>query len=299
MDTEQPSVEERLEAFIEADAAEDEEAAPADAGQAEDDAEPEVEAEEEAEETDDEEEVEDVEAAPAGTIEVEIDGQTQRLTAEQVRDGILMRSDYTRKTQQLAEREKQFEAERQQAAAVLRQQFEALQGLQETEPDWDKLYDEDPLGAPKIERDWRERNAKRQEVAQQQALQQEQRRQQHLATQAALLPELIPEWTNAEVAQREQTELRQALIDDGFDEQDVALVGDARLVKWLRAAHAHFKAQKVKKDTAKKKVAGKPKVQKPGSAVKPSAKSAQRTKLDHARKTQSNDAWVKVLEDYV
>ncbi len=135
-------------------------------------------------------------ADPPGSIEVEIDGQARRLTAAEVRDGILMRADYTRKTQDLADQRRAFEAERQQVDTYLRQQLERLDQLEDPEPDWDTLYDEDPLGAPRIERDWRARQSQRHQALQHRALHQEQARQQHLSQQAALLPELIPEWSD-------------------------------------------------------------------------------------------------------
>jgi len=274
-----------------------------DAGQAEDDAESEdADAPDEEAETDGEEDDDADDAEPVGAIEVEINGQTRTLTADEVRDGILMRSDYTRKTQELANERAKFDAEREQAAAQIRQQFEAVQALRgdEQEPDWDKLYDEDPLGAPKIERQWRAKQAERQQMQQQMQHQREAQKRQHMAQQAALLPELIPEWQDQSRAKAEQAELQQALIDDGFSPEDVAMVSDARLVKWLRAAHQHMKGQKAAKETVKKKVAGKPRVQKPGSAKpKSAARSQVKANREIARKTQSKDAWTKVFEDLV
>ena len=251
-----------------------------------------------------EEQPEDDDAAeteePADTIEIEIDGHARRLTAAQVRDGILMRADYTRKTQELAEQRRALEAERQQADIYLRQQLEMVRDLEDPEPDWDTLYDEDPLGAPKIERDWRARQAQRQQAVEQRALRQEQTRQHHLVRQAALLPELIPEWSDPQVARTEQVELRQALIDDGFSPEDVALVADARLVKWLRAAHRQFQAERAARGVVRKKVAGKPRVQRPGSAAsRPGPRSQSAAKRDAARRSQSKDAWTKVFEDFV
>ncbi len=308
MDTEQPaSVEDRFRSLLESEEAPEDDAAPEpeaeDAGQAEEDAESEAEheAEEEAEtETDEEEELDTDEPAPLDAIEVEIDGHTRRLTAEQVREGILMRADYTRKTQELAEQRRALEAERQQADAYIRQQLEMVKDLDDPEPDWDTLYDEDPLGAPKKERDWRARQAQRQQANEQRALRQEQARQHHLVRQTALLPELIPEWSDPQVARTEQADLRQALIDDGFSPEDVASVADARLVKWLRAAHRQFQAEKAARGVVKKKVADKPKVQRPGSAKpKSTARTRSNAAREAARKSQSKDAWTKVFEDFV
>ncbi len=103
-----------------------------------------------------------------------------------------------------------------------------------------------------------------------------------------------------DVARTEQAELRQSLIDDGFSPDDVGLVADARLVRWLRAAHRQFRAEKAAAGVVAKKVAGKPRVQRPGSAAgRPSRASIGAAKRDAARKSQSKDAWTRVFEDFV
>jgi hypothetical protein len=78
-------------------------------------AQPEGEAEATSEETatDDEGATQDDPPKPA-SITVELDGKTVELTAEEVRNGYLRQQDYSRKTAEVAERRKAFEATEQQ-----------------------------------------------------------------------------------------------------------------------------------------------------------------------------------------
>lgn len=305
--TTEPSVEDRLMGLLASDEEAIEEAPEteeelSDDGQAEDDAEPEAddEAEGEAEETDDEDDEEGDDAEPVGAITIEIDGQTRTLTAEEVRDGVLMRSDYTRKTQQLSEEKKAFESERQQFAEWAQNQARMMQQFQDPEPDWDKLYEEDPIGAPKIERDYRVKQQQRYQVLQEQQAEAQRAMQQRLAQEAARLPELIPEWSDPKAAEAEMAEVRDTLKSVGFTDEEIGGVNDARLVKMLVTAHRAMKSEKARSGVVQKKVAGKPKVVKPGSAApKKSAKSRINDARSVARKTQSPDAWNKVFENFV
>ena len=139
---------------------------------------------------------------------VEVDGE--EITVEELKRGNLRQRDYTRKTQELAEARKQLEAnyeeiqrERAQYAQMLPALQERLQQPVEQEPDWDTLYDTDPVMAAKAERQWKKQQEERQ--AQLQAVEAERQRMmgleqqrmeqmqaQYFEQQRELLPELIP-----------------------------------------------------------------------------------------------------------
>lgn len=117
----------------------------------EDDDEPDTDA---AEGQDGESEPEEIEYA-----EVEINGKKYQIPAE-LKDGYLMQSDYTRKTQEVAEQRKQAEAymaEVQKAQQISEQELNARaeliginQRLEEySKVDWNAWQDEDPISAQK------------------------------------------------------------------------------------------------------------------------------------------------------
>ena len=183
---------------------------------------------------------------------IEVDGEER--TIEELRSGFLRQKDYTRKTQELAENRKvqeqeyqEMQRERAEYAQLLPAMAERINQAAEQEPDWDTLYDADPVMAAKAERQWRKQQEGR--VAQLQAVQAEQQRmhqiaqtkqqqmqQSYLEQQRHVLPDIIPEWRDNKVAATEATQIRDFLINEGFTEQDVSGMSNATLVKLARKA---------------------------------------------------------------
>lgn len=300
----------RFEALL---ASEDEDAGEAeieseapDEGQAEDEIETEAEADDEAEaeeeESDDDDESEDDDAEPDGppTIEVDFDGESQRLTAEEVKAGILRQADYTRKTMSLAEERKSFEAAAQQQVQYIRQQLAELQKFQEPEPDWAKMRDEDPIGFIQEKAKWDEKQAARQAVLQQTEAERQQRYQQQIQQGREKLMEALPSWKDDTVRQKESAEITATLTSDyGFDPEELKGLADHRLVVLSRDAMKWRQLQKSKPALAKK-VADKPKVSKPGSATKANpARTAASKARKAAQQTQSTRDWSRAFEDFV
>ena len=185
---------------------------------------------------------------------VKVNGEEIEVTLDELRAGYSRQSDYTRKSQEVAERRKAIEAleaeinaEREQYAALLPRMREQLEQQLQAEPDWDKLYDQNPVEATKLERKWKA--AKEQREQQIQAVQAEQQRvaqirqrqmQEQMAKQLeaeqARLPEMIPEWKNPETAKKEAKEIRDFLLSKGFSEQDVDGITNAGVVAMARNA---------------------------------------------------------------
>ena len=185
---------------------------------------------------------------------VKVNGEEIEVTLDELLNGYSRQSDYTRKSQELAERRKSIEAleqeitaEREQYAELLPRMREQLQQQLQAEPDWDKLYEQNPVEAVKLERKWKE--VKQQREQQIQAVQAEQQRlmtirqrqmQEQVAKQLeaeqARLPDMIPEWKNSETAKKEAKEIRDFLLTKGFSEQDVDGITHAGVVALARNA---------------------------------------------------------------
>jgi hypothetical protein len=185
---------------------------------------------------------------------VKVNGEEIEVTLDELLNGYSRQSDYTRKSQELAERRKSIEAleqeitaEREQYAELLPRMREQLQQQLQAEPDWDKLYEQNPVEAVKLERKWQQ--VKQQREQQIQAVQAEQQRlmtirqrqmQEQVAKQLeaeqARLPDMIPEWKNSETAKKEAKEIREFLLSKGFSEQDVNGITHAGVVALARNA---------------------------------------------------------------
>ena len=247
-----------------------------------------------------------------GTLDLsttlEVDGEEK--TIEELRSGFLRQKDYTRKTQELAEHRKamdaqyqEIERERAEYAQLLPAMAERIQQAAEQEPDWDTLYDTDPVMAAKAERQWRKEQEGR--VAQLQAVQAEQQRMQqieaqkreqmqqsYLEQQRHILPDIIPEWRDRKVAATEATQIRDFLLGEGFSEQDVSGMSNATLVKLARKAMLYDRGETRANEVKAKPKKPRAKILKSGSrASQPKRTSAAQEAQNRARKTgRVNDA---------
>ena len=239
---------------------------------------------------------------------IEVDGE--EITIEELRSGHLRQKDYTRKTQELAENRKAMEAqyqeierERAEYAQLLPAMAERIQQAAEQEPDWDTLYDADPVMAAKAERQWRKEQEAR--TAQLQAVQAEQQRMQQIAAQKHqhlqqsyleqqrhILPDIIPEWRDKKVAATEATQIRDFLLGEGFSEQDVSGMSNATLVKLARKAMLYDRGETRANEVKAKPKKPRAKILKSGSrASQPKRTSAAQEAQNRARKTgRVNDA---------
>ena len=215
-------------------------------------------------------------------ITVKVNGEEIEVTLEELRNGYSRQSDYTRKSQELAERRKNIEAleqeitaEREQYAELLPRMREQLQQQLQAEPDWDKLYEQNPVEAVKLERKWQQVKQQREQQiqavhAEQQRLMTIRQRQLHeqkvkqSEAEQARLPEIIPEWKNAETARKEAKEVRDFLLANGFSEQDVDGITNAGVVKLARNAML-FEKGRAKISEAKGQAKPGPKPMKAGS----------------------------------
>lgn len=246
------------------------------------------EADDEAEESDpyeedDTEEVIEQELPDDLVIKVKDDGKELEVTLDELRKGYSRYSDYTRKTQALAEERKSFHSEAEAIRMERAQYAELLPTLKaqievqsEAEPDWDNLYNEDPIEAARLERHWnksrQERAAKLQAInTEQQRIAEEMTREQQRAladivqSERAKLTDVIPEWKDESTMQSEAKELREWAINNGFSERDLSALVQATHVSILRKAMMFDKgSKKVEKAKAQpKRVA---RIVRPGSS---------------------------------
>ena len=218
--------------------------------------EPVDELEEESEEEESEEEVQAEETAESDPLyKILVDGEEVEVTLEELQKGYSRQSDYTRKTQQLAQQRKEAEALQQDYAQRVQHLNQFAQNLQQ-QPDipepqwtqdpqaWERLRHEDPVQFV-LEKDAaRDRETARQQryqqmqhlQSEQQGLQQQQFAQ-HLENERQNLLEMIPAWQDKEVAKTEKAEIRKFAQEKfGLSDQDLSTAYDSRLVAILHSA---------------------------------------------------------------
>jgi len=259
------------------------------------------------EEFEEQSEVEEVEQPQVYTVKV--DGVEQEVTLEELQRGYSRQQDYTRKTQELSQERKTLEqqqAELAQRDAVYSQllpKMEAqIMGDIENEPDWAKLSEEDPIAYVREKQVWDQKKEKLQAVqAEQQRLQQEAAVKQQEQVQQMVefgqqkLLEIVPEWSDEKIANKEKSEIRNYAIETlGFSPQEMDQVYDYRALLGLRNAWLQSQTATAakKKPTQKASVrAGKPGASTRKVTVAPEKKLRQRL----AKSGKTTDA-AKVFE---
>ncbi len=278
----------------------------------EEDVEDDEEFDDEDEELDEEQTDVEEEALQPQTFTVKVDGQEVEVTQEELINGYSRQQDYTRKTQELAQQRKTIEqqqAELAQRDAIYSQllpKMEAqLKGELANEPDWNALYEDDPVGYVREKQLWDEKKEKLSAVsAEQQRLQQEAlvKQQQQIAQFVEYgnqkLLEIIPEWQNPEVATKEKLAISEYAVNTlGYTPQEIQQVYDYRALLGLRNAWLNSKTVEATKKKPTQKAPAR--VARPGTTNRPkSAAPVKKAKQKLAKTGKIQDA-AKVFEQLI
>ena len=262
------------------------------------------------EDGEEETEVEEVEEQPV--YRVTVDGSEIEVTQDELINGYSRQQDYTRKTQELANQRKTIEQQAQELAqrdaiyAQLLPKMEAqLQGELVNEPDWDSLYNDDPIAFVREKQLWDEKKeklkaaeAENARLAQESYAQQQQLIAQQVQEGQQKILEIIPEWKNAEVAQKEKLAIRDYGINVlGYAPQEMDAIYDYRALLGLRNAWLNSKTVEATKKKPTQKAPAR--VARPGTTSrKKSVAPAKRAKQVLAKSGKVQDA-AKVFEQFL
>ena len=227
---------------------------------------------------------------------VTIDGTDYEVTQDELIQGYQRNADYTRKTQELA-------AEKQQSSdfverskkdvetklAKLDQLNQAAQSQLQQEYaqiDFEKLYEEDPAEAARLEHKMRKKNEQLQQVQRQTQELQTQEFSKYLEEQQKQLSVKVPEMNHPEKGSQFKKQMRDYLSSVGFNNQEIDSVYDHRYVLLVRDAMNYRNLQKAKPEI-KKKAVNAPKVVKGGVSKSKGQQQAEvrRQQLSKLRKT--------------
>ena len=232
--------------------------------------------------TEDAEHGEEVQEEPQQTpkYRVRVDNDEVEVDVDELIKGYSRTSDYTRKTQALAEQRKAIEAEKtkiEEAAKLRDTYFQRLQMIEEMlsqqpEEDLAALKDNDPVGyaikvAEKMEREKQLSavKAEREAVQAKQAAEHQERMKAHISQEAERLKAIIPDLADDVKGEIIRKEIREYAKANGWTDQELSQVYDHRAVIALYRAMQYEKLQK-SKPAAVKRVAEAPKTLRPGQA---------------------------------
>lgn len=228
-------------------------------------------------------------------------GEEREVSLDDLIKSYQLGTDYTQKTQALAEQRKAIEAEKAavEQAKQLRDQYaqrleliEKVLSEQNKSEDLESLKESDPIGyamkvAESVQRDKQLAavQAERQRIAEKQNAERQSQLQQYLAEQQARLQQSIPEYSDPQKGEEVRRDIRTYAQGIGFTEAELNQVYDSRAVQVLWEA-AQYRKLVSKSPEVTKRVAEAPKTLKPGTGKVSNPESdAIKTDMNRLRKT--------------
>ena len=275
----------------------------------------EAESEESREESEVEQEDDDGEQEEPQKFRVKAAGEEREVTLDELIKSYQLGTDYTKKSQAVAEERKAVEAERQavQEAKAMRDQYaqrleiiESMLNQPQEAEDLDYLKETDPIGyAVKVaemsqkEKQLAQVRAERERISQQQEYDRQQQMRQMVAAESEKLVAAIPEFADPSKGETIRKDIRTYGKQLGFSDEELANVFDSRAVLTLYKAMQYDKLQSAKPGITKK-VAEAPKAIKPGVSKPRDSNSEEIRKLkSRAKSTGSIKDAASVFERFL
>jgi hypothetical protein len=241
------------------------------------------------------------------TFTVKINGKEVEVTQDELLDGYSRTSDYIQKTQVLSEQRKQIDSELNATQQERQRYTQALKQLEESNDfeiaqlnsqDLEKLKEEDPLVYMQKKDALRDLQENKVRIANERAKAQEaEQKEMHnkllkqREEQLEILNSKLPEWNHPEKGAKLKSDIKNYALNQGFTEQEVNMLIDARSIQVLNNAMKYENLLNAKIANKKTKVV--PKVQKPGTGTSKGEVKSERVKQLKSKASKSgkvNDA---------
>jgi len=227
---------------------------------------------------------------------VKVQGQELEVSLDELKAGYSRDSDYRQKTHSLGLEKKDLESQK----SSLRQNYdtrlselndmiataEGFNRQQQGSKDLQKLYDEDPTSAAKLDYQLREQQRQIDGMKSKAHEGNEKQYNEYLDVQKRVASAKIPEYSDPNKADQFKTDMRSSLRGYGFNDGEIGNLADHRFLMVIRDAMS-YKSVKDKRPIAQKKVANAPKVVKAGVAKSgpSSGREGIRNKIGRLKKT--------------
>jgi hypothetical protein len=257
-------------------------------------------------------EEESEEEQPKPRYKVKASGEEVEVELDELIKGYQQGTDYTKKSQALAEQRKAVEAERihleqvkqeRQAYAQKLQALDSFLTQQNQGVDLDVLKETDPIGyaVAVAEQNQREKQLavvrqEQQRIAQQQQAEQQASLQNHLRQESEKLVGLIPELATPQ-GDAIRKQIRDYAKSVGWSDQELSSVYDSRAVVSLYKAMKYEQLQKSKPEVTKKLQAA-PKMMRSGTSAPPTKSSQDKQVMQRLRETGKVQDAAKAFERF-
>ena len=181
--------------------------------------------------------------------EVKSDGQTHRVTLQQLKDSFSKGQNYTRKSQALADDRGKLDDAKTEASKRTEYAIQALEYAKQQQPQtpeqtdeyWVNLRETDPmeyLVQRDTLRDAQTKNAERdyalEQLHEQQAAEREENLQRHIESEGKKLLDVIPEWSDRKLANAEKKLITKFGLNSGYSQEELDRTFDSLAVSIMR-----------------------------------------------------------------
>ena len=227
---------------------------------------------------------------------LKVNGQEIEVSLDELKAGYSRDSDYRQKTHSLGLEKRDLEAQK----TSLRQSYDtrlselndliatadATVRQEQGSEDLQKLWEEDPTAAARLDYQMRQRNRQLDDVRNKAREAQTKQYEDFLGTQRELAAQKIPEYNDPNKADQFKINMRNSLRSYGFNDQEIGQLADHRFLMVAKDAMS-YKSLKDKKPIVQKKVANAPKVVKAGVAKSSTSSGREqiRNKINRLGKT--------------
>ena len=236
---------------------------------------------------------------------VKVQGQELEVSLDELKSGYSRDSDYRQKTHALAEERRMLDDQKTSLSQSYDGKLKELTDLigaaesyigQSSKEDLQKMYEEDPTQAAKIDFQQRQQRESFNKLKQQAEVVKLQQYNQYLDEQKRLAATKIPEYSDPVKGVTFKNQMKNTLSEYGFNDQEIGSLADHRFLMVLRDA-MEYKNLKSKPVT-NKKVTTAPKVVKSGTPkMEDSRRAAVKQKIGRLRRSgKINDAQSAILE---
>jgi len=222
----------------------------------------EEESKEEASEEVSQEQTNEIPQEQDSTHKVKVAGQEFDVTLEELKNGYSRDADYRRKTEELSYEKKQFmsesEKQRQDYSSKLNELNQLMSVAQqqlnteENSVDLEKLYEEDPTEAARIEHRLRRKQEKLNSAMAKTQSEQNKQFESFLDDQKKKLTSKMPEFSDPDKASKLKSSMKTTLTNYGFNDHEISQVYDHRIIMLVNDAMKYRSMQNSKPNLAKK-----------------------------------------------
>jgi hypothetical protein len=227
---------------------------------------------------------------------IKVQGQELEVTLDELKSGYSRDSDYRQKTHTLGLEKRDLETQKNSLRQSYDTRLSELNELiatadatvrqQQGSQDLQKLYDEDPTSAARLDYQLRQQQGQIEEVKSKAKEAHAKQYDDFLATQRELAATKIPEYSDPNKADQFKLNMRNSLRHYGFNDSEIGSLADHRFLMVAKDAMS-YQSLKDKKPIVQKKVANAPRVVKAGVAKSgtSSGREGIRNKINRLGKT--------------